>query len=190
NGVSSSCLATYHDSNLCHFSEFSTNFDKTAYTAQLTVTQSGATSTMTLENDTKGNTKLTATGNGQTINSITLNGNTYIESSGSWIEYPSGTSSPSSNPTSSMTIGVGSLGISYKYIDTQACGSLSCFKYQVTDSASPGATQYVLFDKSSYKLREWLYSDSTGNTTDMTISYGAVNITAPSPVQSLSSLGQ
>jgi outer membrane lipoprotein-sorting protein len=185
NPVSSSCLATYHDSNLCHFSESSTSFNKASYTAKITEVQSGTTSTMTLENDGKGNTELNATSNGQTINSITLNGDTYIENSDSWIKYPSGASAATTDPTSGMNIGVGSAGISFKYIDTQACGSLTCYKYQVTDTAAASGTQYVLFDNSSYLLREWLYTDTSGNTTDMSISYGAVNITAPSPVQTL-----
>ena len=188
NGASSSCLSTYHDANLCHFSEFSNDFAKTAYTAKITETASSTTSTMTLKSDGKGNTDLTGSSGGSTINSIMLDGTTYIQNNGSgpWIEYPSGTSAPSTSPTSNMNIGVGSSGVSFKYINTQACGSLTCFKYQVTDAASPGATQYVLFDNSNYELREWQYTDSSG-TTDMTVSYGTVNITKPSPVESFSS---
>lgn len=183
----SSCLATYHDNNLCKFAANSTDFDKTAYTANLTVTQSGTTSTMTLESDGKGNTELAGTSDGQTFNSITLDSVTYIQSGSSdpWIEYPSGTSAPTTNPTSTMNIGVGSSGITYKSLGTAACGSLTCFKYQVSDSSTPSATQYAWFDSSSYKLREWQYNDGSGNTTDMTITYGNVNITKPSPVESL-----
>jgi outer membrane lipoprotein-sorting protein len=85
-----------------------------------------------------------------------------------------------------MNIGVGSAGVSFKYIGTEACGSLTCYKYQVTDSTTPSATQYVWFDNSSYKLRQWQYSDGSGNTTDMTVTYATVNITKPSPVEDLS----
>jgi uncharacterized protein (UPF0333 family) len=187
--TSSSCLATYHDSNLCHFAEFSNNFTKSAYTATITESGSSGNGTMTLKNDGMGNTELTGTSGGSTINSITLDGTTYIQNNGSgpWIEYPTGTSSPSTNPTSNMNIGVGSSGVSFKYISTASCGSLTCYKYQVTDNLTPNATQYVYFDNSSYKLREWKYTDSTG-TTDMTISYATVSITKPSPVESLSSI--
>lgn len=183
-----SCLASYHDSRLCSFASNSTSFDKTAYTATITITQSGATSTMTLENDGKGNTDLSGTGSGQVVNAISLDGNNYIQTNGSgpWIEYPAGTSAPASNPTSSMNIGVGSTTISYKYIGTATCGSLTCYKYAVTDKLTPAATQTVLFDTSSYKLRQWNYTDGSGNTTDMTITYGSVNITAPTPVETLS----
>ena len=184
----SSCMAQYHDNRICSFATSANSFSKTAYTATLTITQSGATSSATLENDGKGNTELSTTGNGSTLNSITLNGKTYIQSggTGTWIEYSTGSSAPTTNPTSDMNIGVGSTGISFKYITTESCGSLNCYKYQVTDSATPSSTQYVWFDTSAYKLRQWQATDASGNTTLMTISYTSVNITTPSPVQQFS----
>ena len=33
--VEATCLAAYHDANLCHFASNSSSFDKTAYTATL-----------------------------------------------------------------------------------------------------------------------------------------------------------
>src|ERR1039458_3297201 len=184
--ASSICLANHHDNNLCKFAGNSTSFAKTAYTATLTQVQQGKTTTMTLKNDGKGNTELATTSGGQTLNAISLNGNEYIQESagGSWIKYPTGVSAPTTNPTSSMNIGVGASGISYKALGTAACGSLTCFKYQVTDSATPNVSQYAWFDNSNYQLREWQYTDASGNTTDMTINYGAVTISTPSPVQS------
>ena len=185
-GVSSSCLAAYHDSNLCHFAEFAPGFTKTAYTAKITNTESGATSTMTLENDGNGNTDLSGSSNGQVINAISLDGTEYVQasSSGPWIAYPSGTSAPTTSPTSSMNLGFGT-GITFKSMGTSACGSMTCFKYQISDTATPSATQFVFFDNSKYKLREWQYTSGTTNT-DMTITYQAVSITKPSPVESLS----
>lgn len=185
----SSCLSTYHDSRLCNFAANSTSFEKTAYTASVTSTQSGTTSNLTLASDGKGNTKLTGTANGETFNSVTLNGVTYLQSGGTgpYIEYPTGSTAPTTDPTSSMNIGVGNSGITFKYLGTAACGSLTCYKYQVADSTMPGTTQYVWFDNSNYQLRQWQATDSSGNTTDMTITYGSVNITAPTDVESLSS---
>ncbi len=184
----SSCLSTYHDANLCKFAANSSSLDKTAYTATITATQNGTTSTMTLENDGKGNTELMGSGSGETFNSITLNGVTYLQSNGTgpWIEYPTGSSAPTTDPTSNMNIAVGSSGITYKSLGTVSCGSLTCYKYEVTDSSTPTATQYAWFDTGSYKLRQWQYTDGSSNTTNMTISYGSVNITTPSPVESLS----
>lgn len=188
-----SCLAQFHDANLCHFAGNSSDFNKTAYTATLTLVQSGSTtSTSVLKNDGSGNTELTGSGSGQVINAITLAGVTYVQSNGTgpWIEYPTGASAPTTSPTSNMNIGVGSVGITFKSLGTAACGSLTCYKYQVTSAADPGVTQDVWFDNSSYKLREWYYSPSSGNSTDMTVTYGPVTITKPSDVESLSaSLG-
>jgi outer membrane lipoprotein-sorting protein len=184
----SSCLAIYHDANICNFATNSNDFTKTAYTASITATQSGTSSTMTLKNDGKGDTDLKGTSNGQTFESITIGATTYIQENGtgSWIEYPSGTTTPTTNPTNSMDIGVGNSGITFKSEGTAACGSLTCYKYQVVDSNTPTATQYVYFDKSAYKLRGWQYTDGSGNTSDMTVTYGSVNIATPSPVESLS----
>jgi outer membrane lipoprotein-sorting protein len=181
-------LAIYHDSRICNFAAFSTSFNKTAYTAALTIAQNGATNTATLKSDGKGNTELTTSSNGETLNAITLDNIEYIQNNGSgpWIEYNTGTTAPTTNPTSSMNIGVGNSGITFKYIDTESCGSLTCYKYKVTDASTPSATQYVWFDNSSYKLRQWQYTDGSGNTTNMTVTYNAVNITKPSPVESLS----
>ena len=68
----SSCLAIYHDSKICNFAAFSTSFNKTAYTAALTITQNGTTNTATLKSDGQGNTELTTTSSGETLNAITL----------------------------------------------------------------------------------------------------------------------
>lgn len=183
-----SCLATFHDGNLCHFAAFSNSLDKTAYTATLNVTQSGQTSTMTLKTDGKGNHELDMSGNGQTVNSIILGNKTYVQSNGStWLEYDSSTPAPVSDPTTNMNIGVGSAGLSFQNQGTEACGNLTCFKYQVSDAAVPGK-QYIWFDTSSFKLRRWQYTNGSDGT-DMSLSYNAVTITAPSPVQSVSQLG-
>jgi hypothetical protein len=184
--VDASCIATYHDANLCHFASNSTSLNKMAYKATITEVTSGQSSSIVLENDGKGGTSLSGSSGGTQINTIELAGATYLETGGTWIKYPSGSSAAATNPTSSMNLGVGATGISYKEIDTEACGNLTCFKYQVTDSTSAGATQFAWFDNKSYLLREWKYTDGSGNSTDMNISYQNITITAPSPVESFS----
>jgi outer membrane lipoprotein-sorting protein len=62
---------------------------------------------------------------------------------------------------------------------------LTCYEYQVSGAAA-GGTQDVWFDTGSYKLREWREADSAGNTTDMTVTYQPVTISAPSPVENFS----
>jgi outer membrane lipoprotein-sorting protein len=178
-------MAAYHDDNLCKFASH-TSLDKVAYTAALKVTQTdGTNSTTTLQSDGKGNTALTGSSNGQQLNSITLNGVTYIQTNGTgpWTKYA--TNAPTTDPTTNMNLSIGTAGITFKSLGTEACGSLTCYKYQVTSAASPAATQYVWFDNSSYLMRRWQYTDPSSGTTDMTINYQAVTITQPSPVQDL-----
>jgi hypothetical protein len=188
----SSCLSSYHDANLCHFAS-TTPFGKLAYAANIQVTNpQGQVSSVTLSADGKGNTSLTTSSNGQSLDSISLAGNTYIKEAGSstWIEYPAGaagTVAPS-NPTANMDVTLGANGITFKSDGTVACGSLTCYKYQVVDTSQPSSTQYVYFDNSKYLLREWQAVDPTSGTSVMTITYPAVNITAPTPVQSYTSV--
>lgn len=182
----SACLSAYHDSDLCRFAANSTSLAKVSYKGVITDTESGATSQMTLESDGKGDTSLTGTTNGSQFSSVELQNATYVELNGSWVKYPSGTSAPApTNPTSSMNIGVTASGISYKKIGSSACGSLTCLEYQVVDSSDPSSMQYAWFDTTSYLLREWKNTSSTG-TTDMTLSYQPVTISAPASYQTLS----
>lgn len=185
--VDDSCVATFHDADLCHFAAYSTSLDKQSYKATLNTTQAGQASTMVLQSDGKGNTSLSGTGNGATFNSIELAGATYVQGNGVWLKYPSGASAPTpSSPSSNMNIGVSAAGITYKKLGTEHCGNLTCFKYQVMVAATPNITQYVWFDNSSYKLHEWKYDDGSGNSTDMVVTYQAITISAPSPVQDFS----
>jgi hypothetical protein len=184
------CLATYHDANICHFAANS-NINKIAYEATLNTTDpSGSASTMTLKADGKGNTQLSGTGNGASLNSITLNGTVYTEdtSTGVWLEYTGASVPPAdqSDPASNMDIGVGNAGVTFKPEGKAPCQDMTCYKYAVSVAATPGTTQTVLFDTASYKLREWDYSSSSQGSIVMTVSYPNVNITAPSPVQKIS----
>lgn len=186
--VETQCLALYHDSNLCHFAAFSTSIEKMAYAATLTSTQDGVASSMTLKQDGKGNNELTTTAEGQTVSTVTYNGKMYVrsDSSSPWIVYPSGVSAPATteDPADKMDFALSNVGVTFKSQGTERCGSLTCFKYQVNDKATPNVTQYVWFDNSQYKLREWQYAEGSSSV-HMALSYDNVTITAPSPVQSL-----
>jgi len=187
----SACMSTYNDSSLCSFEAASaaSPIDKTAYTATLTNNQSGSTSTLTFKQDGKGNTALTMTGGdvaGQ-FNTIEFGGSTYMQSDGTWIKYPSGSApTQTSDPSTNLDFLSSLTSTKFTKVGTEACGDLSCLKYQISDNITPNATQYVWFDTSQYKLREWKSTDSTSGTTDMKLSYGAVSISAPSPVQDFS----
>jgi outer membrane lipoprotein-sorting protein len=182
----SGCEATYHDANLCKFAVHA-SLDKVAYKATITGTDAdGTASTMTLLSDGKGNTSLSGTGNGASFDSIQLGGKSYIKNGDVWYEYPAGdTSTPTeANPAANMNLVLGA-GVTYKPLGKESCDGKTCFKYQVTEAATPNATQFAWFDDSSYMLRKWKYTDPSSGSMEMIITYQSVNITKPSPVQSL-----
>ena len=189
--VENACNKQLSDKTICKFAaSFKLN---TAYKAVATTSSSDGSATMTIAADGKGNTSLTSNAAGQELDSITLGTSTYIKdsSSGTWLKYTtdSTNSADSSNPANNIKFSSSDITanntISYKNLGNQACGKLTCYYYQVTDSSQKNATQYIWFDTKDYQLQHWYFKDANG-TTDMTFTYQAQNITAPSPVQDAS----
>jgi hypothetical protein len=189
----SSCLSTYHDSDLCKFvaAEAASPFEKTSSILTLNGTSSGQTTSGTISQDGKGNNSLSLTSNGTTINTVALDGHNYAQASagGPWIDYGTTASSTTTTPDTSLTSFLGTLSTTtYKKLANEACGNLTCFKYQIVDKTNPSATQYVWFDNQQYLLRKYFESGLSGSDSlTMTIAYQSVNIAKPSPVQSLTS---
>jgi hypothetical protein len=190
--VNSNCQNYYHDSTLCAFANH-VGLSTYAYTSTGTATSSsGAQYNFTFKNDGKGNREIIYTDNGEQISAIMLDGAEYVQSSTgtTWLEFSGSslsTATPVPNPTSSFNLSFTSAELakySFNKEGTAACGSLNCVKYKVNILASPDIVQYVYFDTSSYLLREWSYSNpTTGVSATINISYPTVTITAPSPVQ-------
>ena len=191
------CLAKYHDQDLCKFvaAEAAAPFGKTALKMTMTGTSGGTQGTWTLEQDGKGNSSLSVDSGGQTINAITLNGQVYTQTTagGSWITYGSSSSASSaaaqSNPDSTLTSFLSGLSTTtFTKLGKEACGSLTCFKYQIKDTTTPNATEYVWFDTGQHLMRQYYASgvSGTSDTLTMTINYQPVTITKPSPVQDIS----
>jgi hypothetical protein len=84
--------------------------------------------------------------------------------------------SNSENPTDKTT---------YKSLGKEACGNLTCFKYQVLNSSTPNDKEYIWFDDNDYQLRRNRTEVKDGGTTDSTFSYDKVTISVPSPVKEL-----
>jgi outer membrane lipoprotein-sorting protein len=72
----------------------------------------------------------------------------------------------------------------YKALGKEACGSLTCFKYQVIDSTAADTTSYIWFDTKDYQLRRTL-SDGASYKSDMTFEYDDVQINAPATFKEL-----
>ncbi len=190
NSAEASCNKVYHDTNLCKFAANSADFAKTAYTAvDTSVDAQGQTSSITIKSDGKGNTALTSTAAGQSFDSIEIGTTVYTKdpASNTWTKYTSNAPAVS-NPASdiktnfSTSTTPAAQQIQYKNLGKTACGKLTCFKYQIIDPANAGTTQYAWFDTNSYRLQEYSSKGSDGSTNTFVITYGAVSITAPSPV--------
>lgn len=182
------CMTKYNDKDLCAFQAamVTTPLEKTPFQATLTVKQDGVTSTMTFAQDSKGNSKLTTTSGETQLNTVLLNGVTYVETNGVWIKYPATTDVPTStNPTEDLSFAASFDSTKFAKVGTEACGSLTCTKYKIADNLMAGSTQYAWIDNKDHLLREWSATDANSST-DMKISYQAVSITMPSPVQDYS----
>jgi hypothetical protein len=190
--VNNNCQNYYHDSTLCVFANH-IGLSTYAYTSSGTATSSsGAQYNFTFKNDGKGNREITYTAAGKQISAIILDGAEYVQSGAgtTWLEFSGSslsTATPVPDPTSNFNLSFTQAELakySFNKEGTAACGNLSCVKYKVNILASPDIVQYVYFDTSSYLLREWSYSNpTTGVSATINISYPAVTITAPSPVQ-------
>lgn len=74
----------------------------------------------------------------------------------------------------------------FQKIGTEACGNLTCLKYQVFDVDWTDSKKYVWFDTKDYLPRKTVNYDfySRGNlTTEAIITYDNIKITEPSPVK-------
>jgi uncharacterized protein (UPF0333 family) len=71
----------------------------------------------------------------------------------------------------------------YKKIGKEACGDLTCFKYQVIDPTDTTTTNYIWFDDKDYQLRRMQTTSADGSVYDATFDYTAFTITEPSPTK-------
>ena len=72
----------------------------------------------------------------------------------------------------------------YKLSGKEACGKLTCFKYQVLNPETPGTTEYIWFDDKDYQLRRST-SDSAEFSSDMTFTYDNVVVKVPTSYKEL-----
>jgi outer membrane lipoprotein-sorting protein len=191
--VQSDCMKKYNDTPLCKAIANASALTNKPYTATANSNDpSQGNATFSIKSDGKGGSELTITQAGQpTTDIIELGGATYSKTadSNTWIKYSNNASGAptETNPANSIKIDDSANSTeSYKKIGTEACGSLTCYKYQVIDSANSTTDQFIWFDNKDYLIRRWSGKDSSGATVDMTFTYQAVSISTPSPVQDFS----
>jgi hypothetical protein len=185
------CNKVYHDKDLC---KFTGNYDisKLSYKMDLKTTGNDGNSTGTFLSDGKGNSSIVTTGSGGTAEFIVLDKVSYMKDStdGKWFKFaPNESTAPKeTNPTSDVkfdtaTDTAAKSTLTYKKLGKEACGKLTCFKYQMIDSSQPNVIDYFWFDTKDYRLQHYYNKDANGSTSDMVITYQAVSITAPSPTK-------
>lgn len=69
----------------------------------------------------------------------------------------------------------------YKKIGKEACGSLTCFKYQMMNP-DVAVTEYLYFDDREYLMRK-MRIESEGSVTETVYDYNKVSVKEPSPVK-------
>ena len=77
-------------------------------------------------------------------------------------------------------------GTSYTYIGTDACGNLTCLKYQIFDPESPTDDNYLWFDTKDHLVRRSSYNTESF-TNDLSFTYNNVTVTEPTSFKVLNS---
>lgn len=191
--IINSCEKAFKDEELCRFAANS-NIEKLAYKMVLTSTDpAGTKSVMNISTDGKGNNSVSGSNAGQAFDSILLNGVSYLKDSsdGKWFKFGKADSTaPKADVSSEIKVDdtfteAASKNYEYKKLGKEACGKLTCLKYQFIDKTQPASTQYVWFDTDDYRMQRFSSKDANAST-DMVLTYENVKISAPSPVKEFS----
>jgi hypothetical protein len=178
------CVKDYNNTNLCHYYE--TALDPHTNLSFISTNKTnlvGHEVIITSEVDSNGNSKISQPG----LIAITVDGSSYIQRSngGTWVKVSKSKSKESTGSSlSANTFGIegSNKNTTFKSLGTGSCGTLTCYKYEVSNCCSVPTTEWFSFDAKSYKLLEYYMSDSL-TTTHVTYSYVSVpTIHVPSPV--------
>lgn len=184
--VNAACKEAYNDEDFC---AFASNWDFEG-AQKMTLTSSADQITTVYETDSNGNTRMvTSQAGAETAAFISIGKVSYIKNleANNWTKYESETPD-SESPASEIEDEIGFNTEDFKD-DTskitaqgkEACGNLNCFKYLITDTATPGEETTIWFDDKDYKLRRMTLKSADGSS-DITFDYSVAAITEPSPV--------
>lgn len=183
------CIAAVNDTKFCKFAGVFANASN--YKTAVTATGEGGTSTLDLAYDSNNNSSMIVKLNGQEQGSaVVYSGITYVKdyTDGKWIKYAA------NDPNTPQTLDLKKEFLksdfkndkgekmTYKNLGTEKCDKLTCYKYQESDPQKPSETTYIRFDTKDYLLRSVSVDDGKTKT-EMTVSYGSVVISAPSPTK-------
>jgi hypothetical protein len=181
------------DKDIC---KFYTSWKASAnYKVTSTDTREGQTATSTFESTDSGKRfHMVTTMDGKPYETIHIDNVIYTrDANGKWWKQTVDTSKVDqykssdykydfSNPEDTTTTATKT---TYKLIGQEACGNLTCFKYQVTDPSATDQTQYIWFDNHNYQLRRMRTESKDGSVSDQTFSYTGVTINAPASATEL-----
>lgn len=181
-GKSAKC--DYSDKDLC---KFLTNWKLNKfYTVQSTDTSEGTTTKSTIQYVAPD--KFYMKSGGEAAYEMIMIGNaTYTKAGNTWYKQTAKDTDKTIKDSAKHDFkdpGDTTTKTEYKKIGTEACGNLTCFKYQVIESNTPDTTTYVWFDTKDYQLRR-TRTESAGNVSDQTMSYEKISISAPKPYKEL-----
>ena len=180
----------YDDKDLC---KFFTSFKAQKYYSVTATTKGGDQNGQTSKIETEGdNSHVTITGGSVPYEVITLGKTIYTKGGdGTWWKQTVTSNDSSSTTTETKaptftepTKEADSSAPTYVKIGKEACGKLTCFKYQETTPGSKSTT-YLWFDDEDYQMRRFQSTDEAGVAYDATYSYDKVSVTAPSPTKEL-----
>ena len=151
------CLAAINDEIFCKFAGAFANVGD--YKTNVTSISKDGSSVIELANAANGNSSMVSKVNGQeNANIVVFNGATYAKdpTDGKWLKYSdTSTSKPETLDIKSEFLKTdykSDSGKAEKYISkgTEACGSLTCYKFQVIDPDKPEAEGFLWFDTDNY----------------------------------------
>jgi hypothetical protein len=176
-----------NDKDLCKF--FSSWKNNKYYTVDSTSTTGGKASTMKIAYVAPDRYHMTMTGE-MTYETITIGDTTYTKDNtdGKWLKQTVAKDTAQSTQTEKVdfeepaTDKPAEQQTTYKLIGKEACGNLTCFKYQVIDPQAKDTTDYIWFDTKDYQLRK-TSTESKDGKYEANFSYAKVEIKEPSPVK-------
>lgn len=183
--VDDTCLKQLNDKDLCKFATNVKALDKTSFVENLSMSNESGSTTMKISQDANGNNEASFKMAGFDFDVITVGGYIYSKDSGVWVRYPAGSdlAPPAEDPLKDMNLFdakdyTDGGKVTFKKVGTEACGSVTCFKYDVTDRSDTGGQYSMWFDTKDYQLRR-MYFKSGAETFDLSISYENVKVAAP-----------
>lgn len=176
----------YNDPDLCKF--INGWKDVKYYTMNSVITaKNGTKSTLTIKMAGKDRDQMTMTENSvENYNVISIGEATYTKDYADnkwWKTVTSAESTIKTEEEEKIDFDDATDNTTYKKIGTEACGKLTCFKYQVIDSTVTESTDFIYFDNKDYQLRKTRSEMSDGSVSESTLDYSKITISEPSPLK-------